>query len=263
MKAREQTEGMLRWWQGAGITHADLAVRRPGGAMIWHRDWSLDRLPLSWARAENVRGSEIYIRPARGYRWSLLFLDDVAPEMTRRVIGRYAALAVRTSPEGGCHLWLRIRQSLEESARAEAQRWLAARTGADPASISGEHLGRLAGFKNWKRGGVWVNVAAAATPAQRPWNPSPALHQQGHPSESSPERTPAPIASGTAGHDASPSGREWAWACTLLEKGTDPDQILALLIQHAASRRGSDAARYARLTLGHALQRTAALRARC
>ena len=38
-------------------------------------------------------------------------------------------------------------------------------------SISGEHLGRLAGFKNWKRGGTWVNVLGASCHG-RHWDPT-------------------------------------------------------------------------------------------
>lgn len=256
MHAQEQTERMLAWWHDAGIDHADLAVARAGGAMVWHRHVPLADLPLSWARAENVRRGEVYIRPARGCRWPLLFLDDVSLRMTHRVIRSYSALAVQTSQEGGCHVWVRSQQLLDEAQRAEAQRWLVARTGADPASVSGEHLGRLAGFKNWKRGGPWVNVIALSPPQLPAWDaapalgalrplPAPTLHQS--PTHSTAAAAPA------QGRDASPSGREWAWTCCMLESGIHPDQILVALVQHATPRRGSDASRYARLTLRRAL----------
>ena len=261
MRACEQTAQMLWWLSAVGIMCADLAVRRAGGAMLWHRDVEIDRLPLSWARAENVHGADVYIRPARGRSWPLLFLDDVTPEMTRCVILRYAALAIHTSPEGGCHLWLRIRHCLDESERAEAQRWLARRTGADPASISGEHLGRLAGFKNWKRGGCWVNVAKATSPENRPWDPLrlPPRH------DSDPSQDPMPnrrASQKPSGRDTSPSGREWAWTCSMVERGVNPNQILASLIHRAEPRRGHDATRYARVTLHRALQKAAVTRAR-
>lgn len=81
----------------------------------------------------------------------LVFLDDLEPSLAVAIARKYAALAVATSPHGGCHLWLGCLQSLSESQRAQAHRWLAQRTGADQASTSCEHLGRLAGFKNWKR----------------------------------------------------------------------------------------------------------------
>jgi hypothetical protein len=69
---------------------------------------------------------------------------------------------VKTSQEGGCHIWLSCTCNLGEWERHQAQRWLAPLAGADIASTSGEHLGRLAGFKSWKRNGTWVNVVAAS-----------------------------------------------------------------------------------------------------
>ena len=41
MKARQHTSSMLRWWWQAGITLADLAVRRCDGSMIWHHETPL------------------------------------------------------------------------------------------------------------------------------------------------------------------------------------------------------------------------------
>ena len=238
MKAKQQTHAMLRWLHSAGIERADLAVHRADGAMIWHRSQVLEQLPLAWARAQNIRAAEVYLRPARGEPWPLTFLDDVALHLAVRITEKYRALAVRTSPVGGCHLWLACQRPLAESERATAQRWLAQRTGADPASISGEHLGRLAGFKNWKRQGVWVNVIAASW--HRCWDPTPALAACG----------PAHLRRGPslprAGRDLSPSGREWAWVCGRLENGRDSEALYQRLVARARQRRGQDAERYAR-----------------
>ena len=66
MKAQEHTQAMLEWWRSAGVERADLAVHRPDGVMIWHRSRPLLSLPLAWARAENVRSAEVYVRAARG-----------------------------------------------------------------------------------------------------------------------------------------------------------------------------------------------------
>ena len=169
MRAHEHTRSMLAWWREIGIERADLAVRQPSGAMIWHCD--LASLPLAWARAQNVRRAEVYVRPARGYAWPLVFLDDVETPRARAVARKYDALVVETSPAGGCHIWLACDRQLAESSRCRAQRWLAQRIAADLGSISGEHLGRLAGFKNWKRRGTWVNVLAASLHGQS-WDPS-------------------------------------------------------------------------------------------
>ncbi len=246
MKAKQQTHAMLRWLHSAGIERADLAVHRADGAMIWHRSRALEQLPLAWARAQNVRAAEVYLRPARGEPWPLTFLDDVALHLAVRITEKYCALAVQTSLVGGCHLWLACQRPLAEPERAAAQRWLAQRTGADPASISGEHLGRLAGFKNWKRLGVWVNVVGASW--HRPWDPTPALRACGptHLRRGSSRFLPR------AGCDVSPSGKEWAWVCGLLEIGRHPEAVYQRLVAHARQRRGQDAERYARHTIDRA-----------
>ncbi|MEW6365512.1 MAG: DNA-primase RepB domain-containing protein [Acidobacteriota bacterium] len=172
--------------------------------------------------------------------------------MTRRVIRAYAALAVHTSPAGGCHLWLRADRALDQCERTAAQAWLAARTASNPRSVSGEHLGRLAGFKNWKRSGTWVNVlGASATP--RTWNPAPALRIPTALQSARTSFRPSPV----LGRDTSPSGREWAWVCSMLETGADPSSVLTMFVNSAQPRRGNDTRRYAHRTLNRALLRTA------
>lgn len=239
---------MLRSWTRAGILRVDLAVLRPDGAMIWHRDRPPEALPLAWARAENVRRAEVYARPARGYDWPVVFLDDLALHVARRIARKYAALVVVTSPQGGCHLWLACTSPLSEADRRRAQRWLAALTGADPRSASGEHLGRLAGFRNWKRGGTWVNVLEVSE--RRPWAPEPALQILASSRELVSPGSTHPSA---ASADASASGRDWAWVCRALELGSDPEITCARLARAACQRRGPDADRYARITVARAL----------
>ena len=256
MPARDHTDRMLHWWSRVGIDRADLAVRRSDGAMLWHADQALATLPLAWARAHNARKADVYVRPARGYRWPLLFLDDVPEPVARAVARKYAALLVRTSPAGGCHVWLRSSVPLDEDQRRQAQRYLARRIGADLASISGEHLGRLAGFKNWKRAGVWVNVLQVSS--QRPWEPRPAFL------ESTPSTTQGRCDDPRDGQttpgrvtDTSPSGADWAFTCQLLEAGSDPGLVLARLVERARPRRGPDTQRYANRTINRALRHLA------
>ena len=257
MKAYQHTEAMLDWWCGIGIERADLAIRRPSGAMIWHRDLEINALPVKWARAQNVRCAEVYVRPARQYAWPVVFLDDVATPKARAVIEKYNALLVETSPAGGCHIWLACTRSMTEAQRAASQRWLAPRLGADRGSTSGEHLGRLAGLKNWKRGGTWVNVLASTLHCRR-WDPtavpSIAAVTTGPSLAITPTRTGPP--SRQASTDTSPSGREWGWVCGLLESGCAPERVYVRLLEQACIRRGSDAPRYARRTLRRALERT-------
>ncbi len=243
---------MLYRWAQAGIAYADLAIRRSDGVMLWQRHRSLALLSLSWARALNVRLADIYIRPARGYSWPLLFLDDVPLEMAQRIARKYAALLVHTSPAGGCHIWLRLTIPLHESQRRQAQKWLVPRTGADPCSVSGEHLGRLAGMKNWKRHGVWVNVVNAGNSRPSLWDPTTALQ-----SPSSERRQPIVYTNrySSSAIDHSESGREWGWVRGAIEAGIPPDIVYRQLLQRASQRRGRDAERYAKLTLHRAIQR--------
>jgi hypothetical protein len=174
-KAAAHTAAMLAAWHQAGIARADLAVRTANAAMLWYADRPLDDLPLALARAHNVKQADIYIRPARGHAWPMVLLDDVDIAMAQRVAKHYATLVVHTSAQGGCHLWLRLTRALDEAQRRQVQRWLIPKVDADPGSVSGEHLGRLAGMKNFKRAGQWVNVLQQPRPHTRPWDPTPAL----------------------------------------------------------------------------------------
>ena len=251
-RASAHTATMLHGWAQAGIDCADLAIRRPDGAMLWQRDCPLSRLPLPWARAHNVKHGDVYIRPARGYSWPLVFLDDVTPEKARLIARKYTTVVVHTSPCGGCHLWLRVATALDEHQRYQAQRWLVARAGADPGSVSGEHLGRLAGMKNWKRHGVWVNVLDCGNQQAPPWDPTPAL--QPTPPDDRP-LTATPGRQHGAGVDCSESAREWGWVCGALEAGISPDTVYQQLVERASQRRGRDAVRYASYTIKRAIRR--------
>jgi hypothetical protein len=244
---------MLHWFRTSSVARVDVAVRRPGGVMIWHRGIETDALPLGFLGAENLRRGEIYVRPARGSAWPLVFLDDVVPARACAVAAKYRALVVETSRVGGAHVWLACGRALDERDRARAQRWLARLVDADPASTSGEHLGRLAGFKNWKRGGVWVNILARSNRA-RPWDPIVAL------TDRSTLRRVGPFAPRSSpvtdrSHDASASGREWGWVCSMLEQGRDPHAVHRRLIERAQDRRGRDTERYASRTVSSALRR--------
>jgi hypothetical protein len=251
MTASDHTRAMLDWWAATGVDRVDLAVRRASGAMLWQRDRAIAALPLAWARAENVQHADIYSRPARGRSWPLILVDDVAVARADAVAREVDVLLVETSAAGGCHVWLRCDRPLTEAERTQVQRTWAARLGGDPASVSGEHLGRLAGFKNWKRGGCWVNVRAAAQ--GRPWLTIDDLKATPPPSRAAPTRPQG----GERLHDTTPSGQDWAWVCTRLEHGHHPDTIYARLVDRARPRRGADAERYAQRTLEHARRHVA------
>jgi hypothetical protein len=146
---------------GGRVDRADLAVRRPSGAILWPWNLSLIELPLAWARAENAHGADLYLRPARGPAWwPMVFQDDVNVGLGLTTANAHGVVAMQTPAAGGCHLWLPCARTLDEAERHRAQRWFAEKFGDDRGSISGEHLGRLAGFQNGKRGGCWVNDLA-------------------------------------------------------------------------------------------------------
>jgi hypothetical protein len=216
--------------------------------MLWQVDLALENLPLAWARAENVQGADIYIRPARGYNWAMVFLDDLPVPLARKLALEKGAMVIQTSPQGGCHVWLACDRALNEEGRCQLQRILADRYQADKGSISGEHLGRLAGFRNWKRGGCWVNVLCEMDPRRRFCVSGVTLVLQ---TEKSPCRMQS-IARSRSG-DASPSGIEWGWVCRMLETGHDPEVVYLMLVGRAKNRRGNDVERYARKTVEKAM----------
>lgn len=170
-----------------------------------------------------------------------------------RVAQKYAALVVHTSPAGGCHLWLRLTRALDQHQRYLAQHWLIPKLNADIGSVSGEHLGRLAGMRNWKRAGVWVNIVNPDPPRRPAWDPAPALQL---PSPLPQPMTPPPSRQyDDNGHDNSESAREWGWVCGALEAGLDPKIVYHRLLERTSQRRGRDAQRYAQYTLQRALLR--------
>jgi len=242
-----QTQRFLNGWSQCGITHADIALRRPTGAWWQQLDRPLDQLPIPFARAANCQRAEIYVRPARGRLASFLFLDDLPTTAACRLIATTAGIAVHTSIPGGCQLWLALTKPIDEHRRTGLQRHLARRLNADPASISGEHFGRLPGLRNWKRGGCWVTIRATNFQSDR-------LDPDSFPTE---DYAAQPIDSvsftSRTGCDRSPSAQEWGWVCGALENGLHLQEIRRRLIQRAIHRRGSDTERYVDLTIRNAI----------
>ena len=109
------------------------------------------------------------------------------------------------TPGAGKSVVLRL---LADRQRCQAQRWLALRVGADLGSVSGEHLGRLAGIKNHKRNGVWVDMLDCANTLAPPWDPTPALQPTPNDNRCP---VPAPGYDHSTGIDRSEFGRECGW----------------------------------------------------
>ena len=257
MKIWTHTQYMLSWLSGTRIKQVDLLIKRASGMAILHRSMPIFNVPVSWLHAENNQGAEIYIRAARSQSWPMVFLDDVETGLACRIAQKYEALVVLTSTVGGCHVWLRTTHNLDEKKRSQAQRWLAKRTLADKASTSGEHLGRLAGMRNWKRHGVWVNVIRTDAIKHPPWDPTPALQEMEEMQKLLSIRTTDLVSKRTLdAPDQSESAKEWGWILGSLEAGVNPETIYQRLYQRALPRRGSDTERYVRHTLQRAINKS-------
>lgn len=250
--ASGHTREMIGWMGSVGVDRFDLAVHRADGAFLAGHSRNLSACDLErylgWARAENAHGAEVYVRPARGYAWPLLLLDDTPPHRAVAIARKYGALVVRTSTAGGCYMWLRVERALDETERCSAQRYLQPLVGADPGSISGEHWGRLAGFRNNKRG-EWVGVVAIShAPA---WRPSLGLAQGAQVSSTAGKRQQG--VSNSHGRDESVA--EFAWCAHALRAGRQPHAIEAELGRRAHARGKRNPADYARRTVRRALER--------
>lgn len=256
----------LDWFASAGIDRWDLAVRRPSGAWIGRQSADRDRAALErclqWARYENAQElSDVYLRPARwsvtngrpgaGYDWPMAFWDDVPAWVAAGIVARWRAMVVETSGER-CHLWLVTSRPLSELERCAVQREHVARFEADAQSTSGEHWGRAAGFRNWKREGVWVGVRRTSRDGQT--LDVPGLLPD---CERKPHVRIAQEATGraVAGRDASQSGQDWGWTCQRLEAGLEPSQVEIDLAVRAAGRGKRSPSEYAARTVRNACQR--------
>ena len=152
MSHKQAMGQMLDWFETAGVNSWNFCVLDRG--MLGHerpRDRPEVERSLGWAWVKNQAGHDVYIRPARGQSWPVVFLDDLPPRKACGIARKYAALVVETS-SGNCQVWIRTMRPLSEPERATVQRSLVARVGADPMSVSGDHFGRAAGFRNRKKG---------------------------------------------------------------------------------------------------------------
>lgn len=246
MRAIKQTQRQIRWFDKRRVVTLDLAVRRPDGTFVSKHSSTLDGdgvdRCLPWIRYENAKQqADVYVRPARGHAWPVVFLDDVDPSSARLVARKYSALVIQTSRAGGCHVWLAVSRPLEESERCSAQRFLQQRLGADPGSVSGEHWGRLAGTKNHKRDGCWVNILDASDgPGWKPTFVPPGVGEEsgatrGRPKDRCPTRDE--------------STAEFAWCCHRIRTGLSLPQIGTELAKRALRRGKRNPTDYAERTI--------------
>ncbi len=246
----------LDWLHSTGVHLYDLALNRrncsTGQAVFLHpkttlagnlnREEVIQR--LSWLRAENSQHADIYFRPARHNAWPLIFLDDLSIPLAHKVTQKYSAAIIETS-YNSCHLWLALSKTLLERERYEAQCYLVNRLKgqADAGSVSGEHWGRMPGFRNWKPSrNCWVNLRVLSK--KRLWNPIFA------------ESTTQNRCYKTKNRQIDHSRNEWGWVMGALENGMSPHEVVTRLKDRAMNRRGErDATRYASLTVRKACQK--------
>ena len=184
--AYEQMERGIAWFEAAEIYLWNFVVLDHG--MVGHdrqRDASEIRRSCGWAWVKNCEGRDVYIRPARGLDWPIVFLDDLPPKKALSISQKYASMVVETSRQN-CQVWIATTEPLDETARARVQGRLLTLVGADPGSKSGDNFGRAPGFKNHKPGrNKWIVRVIAASAGAR--------------LDASPYLTPAPAARSPAG----------------------------------------------------------------
>lgn len=160
----------LDFFGKCGVTHVNLMTLLPRSddkplvkSEARARDRAEAEKSLGWAWRENQLGAEVYVRPARWMpdgtpaSWPLVFLDDVIPTQAAEIAAQFSAMVIETSP-GLCHVWIVVSRPLDEAERKAVQQQLIATHGGDTGSSSGEHFGRLPGFLNHKRGGVFTKL---------------------------------------------------------------------------------------------------------
>lgn len=121
---------------------------------------------IAFFRAANKVGVESARRPLNVYitahvraPQSWLMMDDLTLDQCRSIAGERTHMIIQTSP-GRHHLWLATSRPVSIVERKTCQQVLQQRFGGDVGSTSGDHFGRLAGFKNAKRK-CWVNLIDA------------------------------------------------------------------------------------------------------
>ena len=244
--AYEQVDQALAWFESAEVCLWNFVVLDHG--MVGHdrqRDASEIRRSCGWAWVKNREGRDVYMRPARGLDWPVVFLDDLPPQKALAISQKYAAMVVETSRQN-CQVWIATTELLDEAARARVQGRLLALVGADPGSVSGEHFGRAPGYKNRKpgRGGWLVRVIASTSGARRLDARPYLMTPDGRPFPSPPRGAGAFTGCGASRASesaaAGESEREYRYALSrfgwALRTGRDPASEVPYLVANIADR---------------------------
>jgi hypothetical protein len=148
-RTREAVHAQTR---AMGCEQFEIGLRDPLEGTMISRRWSTSELEqgLGWLKWQNVRGRDIYIRPAGSV--GLILLDDLGSDVITclKHDGFPPAVVVETSP-ANFQAWVRISaEPLPPDLATAAARILAEVYGGDLNSADWRHFGRLAGFVNPK-----------------------------------------------------------------------------------------------------------------
>lgn len=254
---------VLNWFESAGVAAWNFAVLTDR-AMLGHerpRDRCEVMKSSGWAWVKNrEEGCNIYMRPSRGPSWPVILLDDLSSRKAIGIARKYSCLAIETSRDN-CQCWIKCNRAMNESERASVQGRLAKLVGADPGSVSGEHFGRAAGFRNRKdgRGDFLVRVLVATSGVSLDVSPYIASEpSMPCPSPGGRVRSGPFVSSGSDPSDSAAEFRfcraRFMW---VIENGRDPYGEVGFLIQNlleravARGKRSPDS--YAELTVQKAL----------
>lgn len=253
---KAQCLAMLDWFLLIGVNTVDIHLRVPKkrGARYdsphWY--WITDHngIPLEvlrkkylpWVRFMNSAGADIYIRPQRDSSHSLIFLDDIPLSKARRISQKYGSCVIETSPSN-TQVWVSTTTSLTKNERKQAQYHLGLLGYTDPASVSGDHLGRVCGMKSQKHG-CWVNYICG-TDGDR-YHPHPVQK-----SESLPPRGGVCLEL-LKNKLTSQSEKEFGWVLHQLRNGIPKKTISNDLENRAAIRGKRNPAPYVQRTIANA-----------
>lgn len=260
-RTEAERQRLLEFFYKSGVKHLDFAIlSNPAGEdSVMREHLGIPRTNcariIGYAGYANLhKSANIFVRPARKCDGGLLdhailFIDDVPAGAVEKICDLWSAAIVETS-KASYQAWIRTRWPLNEQSRARAQSALALKFNTDRASVSGEHYGRLPGFRNRKptRNNDWVNVIKVSGGALL--DPAPYLRK---PSKMErPVTWDTKVTSPANGVDA--SAAEFGFALNALKNGADPAIVRDNLLRRAILRRApADAQRYVDYTMSKCL----------
>jgi hypothetical protein len=246
---------MLEWFFGQGVSSLDIHLRCPkvknaeykSDDWIWltsHQRLSMEKANelMKWCRYKNYKGSDIFIRPHRYDKQPIIFLDDLTLKKAMIVSRKYRSLLIETSPNN-TQVWVSLERRLSEGERKVLQEHISTLGFTDKGSISGEHLGRLCGFKSQKRN-YWVKHFSESN--SKRYDP--------------PDLRVSPFPQGGACANirqegqSSLSEKDFSWVLSETRKGIRPDDLIQSLATSAEARGKPAPMKYAVRTVRRAIE---------